>query len=128
MFAEAGLTVTEATGTGVTVKADVPLFPSLVAVIVAAPAATPVTRPLAFTVAIAGVLDAQVMTRPVSGAPVESMVTAESCRVDATRMLATAGLSATVATGTLITEIAATLLFPSLVPVMVAEPAVTPAT
>src|SRR5258705_219239 len=124
MFAEAGLTVTEATGTGVTVKADVPLFPSLVAVIVAAPAATPVTRPLALTVATTGALDAQVTTRPVSIVPAESMVTAESCKVAATRMLATAGLNATVATGTLVTEIAATLLFPSLVAVMVAEPAV----
>src|SRR5439155_20449688 len=38
---EAGATVTDATGTGVTVMAAVPLWPSLVAVIVAEAAATP---------------------------------------------------------------------------------------
>src|SRR5439155_1307590 len=41
-----GLTVTDATGTVLTVIAAVPLCPSLVAVIVAAPAATPVSYPL----------------------------------------------------------------------------------
>ena len=49
--AEGGLTVTEATGTSATVTADVPLFPSLVAVMVADPAASAVTSPLPLTVA-----------------------------------------------------------------------------
>jgi len=70
--AAAGLTVTEATGTLVTVRADVPLCPSLVAVIVAEPAAPPVARPLADTVATAGLLVAQVTARPVRAVPVES--------------------------------------------------------
>ena len=70
--AAVGLTVTEATGTLVTVMADVPLFPSLVAVIVAEPAATPVTNPLALTVATAALLVAQVTTRPVRAVPLES--------------------------------------------------------
>src|SRR5436190_2243475 len=42
----AGETATVATGAGVTVTAEVPDFPSLVAVIVAVPGATPVTTPL----------------------------------------------------------------------------------
>jgi hypothetical protein len=48
-----GDTVTDATGTGVTVTSAVPVFPPLEPVIVALPGATPVTTPLAFTVAIA---------------------------------------------------------------------------
>src|SRR5947199_70939 len=45
-----GLTVTDATGTVLTVIVAVPLCPSEVAVIVTEPAATPVTNPLALTV------------------------------------------------------------------------------
>ena len=70
--AVAGLTVTEATGTLVTVRADVPLCPSLVAAIVAEPAATPVTRPLTDTVATAALLVAHVTARPVRAVPLES--------------------------------------------------------
>src|SRR2546422_16987 len=55
-LADAGVTATVATGTGVTVILAVPLCPSDVAVIVAAPATTAVTRPLAFTVATAVLL------------------------------------------------------------------------
>src|SRR5207302_4276116 len=50
-LAVAGLTVTDATGTFVTVRAAVPLCPSLVAVVVTEADATPVTKPLAETVA-----------------------------------------------------------------------------
>src|SRR5258705_13091679 len=115
MFATAGLSATVATGTLVTEIAATLLFPSLVAVMVAEPAVTPVTKPLALTVATAGALDAQVTTRPVSIVPAESLVTAESWKVAATRKLATAGLTATGATGTIVTEIAAaTPLSPSL--------------
>jgi len=71
-LAVAGLTVTEATGTLVTVMADVPLCPSLVAVIVAEPAATPVTKPLAETVATAALLVAQVTVRPLRAVPFAS--------------------------------------------------------
>src|SRR5439155_21442572 len=65
-LAFAGLTVTDATGTGVTVIAAVPLLPSLVAVIAAEPVATAVTAPLALTVATAGASLAHVTERPMS--------------------------------------------------------------
>jgi hypothetical protein len=56
--AEVGATVTVVTtgATAVTVTAEVPVFPELVAVIVADPAATPVTIPLELTVAAAALL------------------------------------------------------------------------
>ena len=59
--------------------AEVPLCPSLVAVIVVEPAAAPVTSPLPFTVATAALLVAQLTTRPVSGAPFTSRGVAVSC-------------------------------------------------
>jgi len=65
----AGVTVTEATGTFVTVMTDVPLFPSLVAVIVADPAATPLTNPPALTVATEGSLFAQLTVESVTRFP-----------------------------------------------------------
>src|SRR5207302_66719 len=67
-----GATVTAATGTGVTVTVAVPLCPSLVAVIVALPIVTPVTRPVVETLATAEALDAHVTVRPVSVFPAES--------------------------------------------------------
>src|SRR5437762_13479184 len=67
---------------GVTVIADVPLRPSLVAVIVTGPPdATPLTSPLPFTLAIALLLDCQVTTRPVNGLPLASRGVAVSCTV-----------------------------------------------
>ncbi len=78
MLAVAGLTVTEATGTTVTVIAALPLCPSLVAVIVALPAPTPVTSPLPLTLATAGALLAHVTTRPDSGLPLASFGVAVS--------------------------------------------------
>jgi hypothetical protein len=48
---------------------DVPDFPELVAVIVADPAATPVTKPLEFTVAAAGLFVDQVTVCPVITLP-----------------------------------------------------------
>src|SRR5258705_12597672 len=102
MFATAGLSATVATGTLVTEIAATLLFPSLVAVMVAEPVVTPVTKPLALTVATPGVLDAQVTTRPVSIVPAESLVTADICQVPPTLMLTDAGLTASAATGTLL--------------------------
>src|SRR5438094_871326 len=71
--AEAGVTVTEATGAGggagVTVIAAVPLCPSLVAVIAAEPAAAPLTRPLLSSVATAVLLLDHVLLRPASRFP-----------------------------------------------------------
>src|SRR5207244_8115245 len=67
---------------GVTVIADVPLRPSLVAVIVTGPpAAAPLTSPLPFTLAIALLLDCQVTTRPVNVLPFASLGVAVSCTV-----------------------------------------------
>jgi hypothetical protein len=62
----AGETLTDATGTAEIVTLAVPLFPSLVAVIVAEPAATPVTTPLDDTVAIPVLELDHVSARPVS--------------------------------------------------------------
>jgi hypothetical protein len=76
----AGATVTVATGNGaVTVMTDVPVFPSLVAVIVAGPAAIPVTNPVAVTVAFVASDVDHVTTRPVSTAPPAASVVAVSC-------------------------------------------------
>src|SRR2546426_736049 len=100
MLAEAGLTVTDATGTRFTVAAAVPLCPSLVAVIVAALAATPVTSPVEDTVATAGVPDAQVTDRPESTLPAASFRVVVSCTVAPTSTTAVAGLTVTDATGT----------------------------
>src|SRR5207247_11476787 len=99
----AGLTVTDAPGTLVTVTVAVPLCPSLVAVIVAAPAATPVTKPLAETVATAALLVAQVTVRPLRAAPFASFGVAVNWVVAPTVTLAAVGLTVTEATGTLVT-------------------------
>jgi len=53
-----------------------PLFPSIVALIVAVPAATAVTTPPADTDAIPVLLDVHVTVRPVSVPPVESLAVA----------------------------------------------------
>src|SRR5947199_412260 len=124
--AVAGLTVTDATSTVLTVIVAVPPCPSLVAVIVAEPAVTPVTSPLPLTVATAVLLLAQLTARPDNGLPFASLGVAASCTVWPTCTDADAGLTATDATGTLVTKIAAVPLFPSLVAVSVAAPTATP--
>src|SRR3989442_7059506 len=86
-------------GGTVTVIAAVPLFPSLVAVIVANPAAPPVTSPVALTEARAASLVAQVTDRPESRLPAESRSVAVSCSICPISTLAVAGLTVTVATG-----------------------------
>src|SRR3989442_1203695 len=91
--ASAGLTVTDATGAIETVIEAVPLRPSLVAVMAAEPAATPVTRPLGLTVATAAALLVHVIVRPVSGLPAESSGLAVSCLVPPTKRLAGLGLT-----------------------------------
>src|SRR5256885_72131 len=129
-LADDGVTVTEATGTGalVTVMVAVPLFPSLVAVIVAVPAPLAVTNPVRLTVATVVSLDDQVTARPESGLPLASLGVAVSCTVCPTWPLADDGVTVTEATGTLVTVIAAVPLFPSLIAVIVAEPAAFPVT
>jgi len=113
-------TVTEATGTGVTVIKAVPPFPSLVAVMTAVPTPTAVTRPVALTVAAAELLD-HVTMRPPSGVPPASLVVATNCCVALTGRVTDAGLIATVATGT-VTVIEAVPVFASLVAVIVVLP------
>jgi hypothetical protein len=61
---------TVATGVGVMVTADVPALPSLVAVILAVPTATALTKPVELTVAFVASDVVHVMVRPVSVAPV----------------------------------------------------------
>src|SRR5207244_4223742 len=100
---DAGLTLTEATGTLVTVTLAVPVLPSLVAVIVPVPAATPVTKPVAATVITALLLLVQVTARPFSTLPVASVVVAASCTVWPTVTLADVGETDTAATGTAVT-------------------------
>src|SRR2546425_419405 len=118
-------------GTGlpaVTVTAAVPLCPSLVALIVTAPAPAPVTSPVEGTVATAGVLDSQVTDRPESTLPAASFSVAVSCTVAPTSTTAVTGLITTDATGTFATVTLADPLLPSLVAVIVTAPAATPIT
>ena len=74
----AGLIVTDATGTWLTVIPAVPVRPSLVAVMVAVPAEPPVTRPFEFTVAMPEALVLHETERPVSTLPAASRVVALS--------------------------------------------------
>src|SRR5437660_4930369 len=121
--AEAGLTDTEATGAGAgTVIAAVPLCPSLVAVIVAEPAARAVTSPLPLTVATVVLLEDHVITRPDSGLPLASCGVAVSCTVWPTGGLAVAGATVADDTGTPDTATLAVPVLPSLVAVIVLEP------
>src|SRR5207237_2598245 len=111
-----------ATGTGVTVIDEVPLFPSLVAVIVAEPGVTPDTSPLLLTVATVVVELDHVTVRPESGFPPASFGVAVSCTVWPDCTEAEGGVTSTVATGTFVTVTDEVPLLPSLVAVIVAEP------
>src|SRR3989454_3325992 len=128
MLAVAGVAATDATGTTLTVSAAVPFVPSLVAVIVADPAATPVTSPVPLTVATPVLLLAHVTTRPVSAVPPASFGVAESCTVCPTCTLGAAGLTVTDATGAFTVVSADVPFMPSLVAVIVAGPAALPVT
>src|SRR5258705_3987205 len=124
MLAVAGVTITDATGIGVTVTAAVPLLPSVVAVIVTGPpTALPVPRPLASPVATAASLLAHVTGRPVSALPFASFGVAVSWTVAFICTLGVAGVTSTDATGTCETVIAAVPFLPSLVAVIVTGPA-----
>src|SRR2546426_1988138 len=112
----------------VTITVALPVFPSLVAVIVGEPAVTPVTSPLPSTVATPVVPLTQLIVRPLSGVPFASFGVAVSCTVWFTETLADAGLTLTDATGATVTVMFDVPLLPSLVAVMIAEPAVTPVT
>src|SRR5207253_1977512 len=99
-LAEGGVTVTEATGAPATVMLAVPLWPSLVAVMVTDPAVTPVTSSLPLTVAMLLLLDDQLTARPVHGLPFASRGVAVSCTVCPCSTLTEAGVTVTAATGT----------------------------
>jgi hypothetical protein len=134
IVADDGLTATVATGAGggaVTVIPDVPLRPSLVAVIVAEPTDTPLTNPLEDTVATPALEVDHVMVRPVNTFPLASRNVACNCVVWPACTLADPGATVTVATGAggaAVTVMAEVPLLPSLVAVIVADPAVTPVT
>jgi hypothetical protein len=97
--AEEGLTSTEATGTGVTVTEAVSLLPSEVAVMVAVPWATPVTRPSWETVATPLLLLLQATLR-LRVSPEASLSVAVSWVVPPTVTEALEGAISTEATGT----------------------------
>src|SRR5437773_446423 len=82
-----------------TVTVALPLCPSLVAVIVAEPAAAPVTKPLPVTLATDVLLLAHVTVRPDNGVPFASFGVAVSCTVPLTWTEAAAGATLTEATG-----------------------------
>src|SRR5437667_167645 len=94
--------------------AELPLCPSDVAVIVAAPPATPLTSPLPLTVATPGLLLAQVTVRPLSGFPFASLGVTVRCTVWPAGTDADAGLTVTDATGTVAPLSAAVPALPSL--------------
>jgi hypothetical protein len=137
----AGLTATVvSTGGGcVTVTVAEPLLPPLLAVMVAVPAATAVTRPLDDTVAIAVLELAQVNVTPLIVVPFWSFAVAASCALAPGSRLTVAGVTAMVVrTGaggaTLTVEDALGEVLadgPDVAPllaVMAAEPAPTPVT
>lgn len=119
---------TVATGIGVTVTIVVVVLPSLVAVIVAVPAATPVTAVLApaagETLATALLLDDQVIARPVSTPPPASVVVAVSVTLWRSFTEGFVGAIATAATGTWMTVTTVVAVRPSLVAVIVDVPGV----
>jgi hypothetical protein len=93
-----GDTTTVATGTGCTETAAVPRTPSTVAVIVALPAAMPLTTPVPFTVATVAAEVVHCTVRPVSVTPVESRICTASGVVAPTRIVVVAGVTRTSAT------------------------------
>jgi hypothetical protein len=124
-----GATVTVATGTGVTVTADEPDFPSLVAVIVAVPGATPNTAPDAgLTVATSVLFELHVTTRLVTTVPLTSVTVAVSVVLVPDTMLIDGGDTVTLPTGGTRTVRLVDPDLVSLVAVIVAVPGVTPLT
>ena len=113
-----------------TVTADVPDLPSLVAVIVAEPAACAETSPAPDTVAAAVFELDQVIVRFVRTLPFASFAVAVSCAVWPVVMSTVAGATVTVATGfwPALTVTLLLPLFPSHVAVMVALPDARPFT
>src|SRR5689334_7649766 len=115
--------ITALTGFGLTVIAAEPDLPSLVAVIVAVPAAIAVTSPVDETLATLGALVDHATARPARTWPDPSRGSALSCVVCPTTRSLAFGVTTTAATGTDVIVIVATADLPSLDPVMIALPA-----
>jgi len=139
MIAEAGLTVTVATGTGMTVTSGVVvLTDSVVAVIVAVPGAiavmvtaapsAPLTELAALTVNTAVLLDDQVTIRPLSVAPFSSCGVALISWPSPVTIGVIGVQRSSVATGARVTVIEAVPVFVSLVAVTVVLPGATAVT
>ena len=94
-----GVTRTESTGTCETTRMAASVIPSLSAVTVVVPAATPVTAPVAASmVATAGSPMDQATARPTSSTPVESNTVATYVVAPPTRMEALSGTTRTEST------------------------------
>jgi hypothetical protein len=104
------------------VRGALPAFVSLVAIMLAVPTPTAVTRPAAFTVATAVLSELQTISRPVSVLPWESSSVAVACVVCTALIELAASATVTVATGAGVTVIGALPVFPSLVATMFAVP------
>jgi hypothetical protein len=115
-------TVTVATGAALTVTVADPVLPSLVAVMVAVPAAMAVTSPSELTEATPGVPEVQAMGRPVRTLLFASFRVAVAWVVPPTVIEEEERDTAMLATGTLLTVTVAEPLFPSLVAVMLQLP------
>jgi hypothetical protein len=120
-------------GAEVTVTVAVPDLPAHDAVIVAEPAATPVTTPALFTVATPVLLLDQLIVWPAITFPCASFTVAESVAVAPVWIDGFEGETVTVVTtgvggGTSVTVTTEVPLLPALVAVIVAEPAAIPAT
>jgi hypothetical protein len=111
-------TVTDPTAAETTVTAADPLWPSLVAVMLADPAATAVTNPALFTVATSELSDSHDTTRPERVTPFASLAVAVACVVPPTTTVEAANDTATVAMGGSVTVTSADPVCPSLVAVM----------
>jgi hypothetical protein len=120
--ADAGLTVTVATGAGLTVSVALLVLPSLTAMICTDPAPAAVTIPVGETVAIALSPELQVTARPVRIFPLASRVVAVACVVCPTVMVGEARDTVTIATGIGTTVIEDVPVCPSLVARIVALP------
>jgi hypothetical protein len=108
---------------GATVTAADPLFPSLVAVMLADPVATPVSTPTVLTVATAVLSEDQAMVLPVTMLPLASLVVAVAWVDLLTPIVEDASDTDTVATAEATTVTCADPDRPSLVAVMLAVPA-----
>jgi len=115
---------------------ELPLLPSLVAVMMTTPSFFPFTRPVGVTIAILLALVVHVTRRPVSTFPSASLVVAVNCKVCPSCIVAVGGETTTKATAAgssgavpaAVTVRVDVPVFVSLVAVIVAVPAETPVT